>query len=493
MQQAIQEKFILDVLANFASYRTYYKVAQRSETEDPELARHAAVKAIAKYVSLHERQFELKAEVVAEHFRQHTIHKIDGKAKAMWVTRSRLHAVRSCQALRRYIERRGYPIGVLVAFSGTVTDPATGSDYTERSMNDFPDTETRDRFKSDQFRILVVAEKYQTGYDEPLLHTMFVDKKLEDVKAVQTLSRLDRIWKGKSDTFVLDFENPPDRIQDAFRPFYNGTITEADDPNILYNALDAVEAFGILRADEIERVAAILAKRSPSSADHTRLYGLLEPAVTRFKEELGSESQEDFRTKATHYGRLYSFMGQILPYTDARAEKYYAYLRLLLRRLPGRGEHGLDLGDKLQLSAMRVEQAGKHVLSLDQGQEELPGFSGEGDGSALTEDEKSRLSELIQLINERFGTNLGPADQLAFEQIAHDMATDGDLIETAKANTEVNFRFGFDRKFEQKVLDRAEANEALFARILADSDFAEVVKRAVSAEVYERARQQAAG
>ena len=493
MRQAIDEGFIIDVLANFVSYKTYYKVAQRSETEDPELAKREAVKAIARYVSLHERQFELKAEVVAEHFRQRTAHKINGQAKAMWVTRSRLHAVRSYQALSRYLQRRGYPIGVLVAFSGTVTDPVTGEEYTERSMNDFPETETPDRFRTDKYRILVVAEKYQTGYDEPLLHTMFVDKKLEDVKAVQTLSRLNRWWKGKGDTFVLDFENPPDRIQEAFKPFYNGTITEADDPNILYNALDAVEAFGILREEEIQRVATVLAKRSPTSADHTRLYGLLEPARNRFTEELSSESQEDFRTKATHYVRLYSFIGQILPYTDARAETYYAYLRLLLRRLPGREEHGLDLGDKLFLSAMRVDQAGKHNLSLDQGQEELPGFGGTGDGSAPREDEKNRLSELIQLINERFGTNLGPADQLVFEQIAHHMASDDELIETAKANTEDNFRFGFDRKFEPLVLDRYEASDALFARILADKEFGEIVRRAMAAEVYERARQQGVG
>ena len=485
MRQAIEEGFILDVLENYTTYATYYKVGRRQEVEDPELPERQATRAIARFVSLHERQFDEKAEIVVEHFRQHTQSKIGGEAKAMWVTASRLHAVRSFFALRKYIERKKYPIGVLVAFSGEIEDH--GVTYREGSINGFSEAALPDEFKKPAFRILVVAEKYQTGYDQPLLHTMFVDKSLKDVKAVQTLSRLNRMHVAKQDTFVLDFVNQATQIQDAFRPYYEGTVTDATDPNLLYNAAHLLESYGVLRDDEMSAVMAILAKSTPAAGDHARLYRLMDPALARFK-NLSEEDQDGFRDAARRYTRLYAFIGQILPYSDADAERRYRFVRALLTVLPRPQAGGLDLGDRLLLTHLRLEKTGTHDLRLDHGQGELPGFGGDGTGSTKPDDPQTHLSALIQAINERFGLNLGRGDQLVLESLAEDMSTDGELIEKAKANDEENFRFGFDRKFEPLVLDRYEANDALFGKILSDPDFADLVRRLIAKDVYTRIR-----
>jgi type I restriction enzyme R subunit len=486
MRQAIEEGFILDVLANYTTYASYYKVGQKSAEEDPELPKREATAAIARWVSLHERQFAEKASVIAEHVQRHTAKKIGGKAKAMWVTRSRLHAVRSYHALRRYIEEKRYDIGVTVAFSGSIVD--SGKEYTESGINGFSEGKLPEEFAKDNFQILVVAEKYQTGYDEPLLHTMFVDKKLENVKAVQTLSRLNRKHAGKEDTFVLDFVNEPALIQEAFKPYFEGAITEATDPNLLYNALDKVHSFGVIEEDDVEALIAILAKPIPAPSDHAKLLRLLDPAIERFK-SLSEEDQLEFRDAARRFVRLYAFLGQILPYTDARAEKLYAYIRTLLRRLPQQKEGRLDLGDRLLLTHLRIEKTGDHDLSLDHGQGELPGFGGDGRGPQV-DDERDHLSELIRVINDRFGANLGKADQLVVEALTEHMSGDSELRAAAHANTEENFRFGFDKKFESMVLDRYEANEALFGKVLGDPEWGDLFRQFLARAVYEQIRSQ---
>lgn len=484
MRQAIEEGFILDVLANYTTYVTYYKVGQKSEEEDPELPKREATAAIARWVSLHERQFAEKATVVAEHVRRHTSKKIGGQAKAMWVTRSRLHAVRSYHALRRYIEEKGYDMGVVVAFSGSIVD--AGKEYTEHGLNNISVDKLPAEFAKDKYQILIVAEKYQTGYDEPLLHTMFVDKKLENVKAVQTLSRLNRKHAGKDDTFVLDFVNNPDQIQEAFKPYFEGAITEATDPNLLYNALDKVETFGVIDEDDVEALIAILAKPLPTPSDHAKLLRLLDPAMERFK-NLDEMDQLEFRDAARRFVRLYAFLGQILPYTDARAEKYYAYVRTLLHRLPQKKAGRLDLGERLLLTHLRIAETGDYDLSLDHGQEELPGFGGDGRGPQV-EDERDHLSELIKVINDRFGANLGKADQLVVEALTEHMSTDVELRAAAHANSEENFRFGFDKKFEAMVLDRYEANEALFGKVLSDPQWGSLFREFVARAVYQQIR-----
>jgi type I restriction enzyme R subunit len=230
MRQAIEEGFIHDVLRNYTTYATYYRLA-KAVADDPEVDRARATQAVARFVSLHPHNLAQKPEVMVEHFRSFTRKKISGRAKAMLVTRSRLHAVRYKLAFDKYLKERGYKdIGVLVAFSGTVDDG--GVEYTEPGMNSLPMTQLPETFAADKFHILIVAEKYQTGFDQPLLHTMFVDKKLDGLQAVQTLSQLNRTCHGKQDTFVLDFANRAEEVKEAFKPFYEQTeVEECVDPN----------------------------------------------------------------------------------------------------------------------------------------------------------------------------------------------------------------------------------------------------------------------
>jgi type I restriction enzyme R subunit len=486
MRQAIEEEFIFDVLANYTTYATYYRVGQRA-TEDPEVDRRRANAAIARWVSLHERQLDEKAELVIEHFLRHTQAKIGGRARAMWVTASRPHAVRSYFALRRYVALKGYDIGVLVAFSGTIN--VDGIDYSEPELNGFSESALRREFRRENaFRILVVADKYQTGYDEGLLHTMFVDRRLDGVRAVQTLSRLNRLQEGKEDTFVLDFANRAEAIQEAFRPFYEATITEPTDPNILYNAMDAVEQATVIDPAEVDAVVQILFRPVAEPGDHAALYAALQPAVERVA-ALTEDNAAEFRGHLERFTKLYSFVSQILPAPDAEAEKLYQYGSLLLRRLPGRGEGGLSLGDHLILTHLRLAKTGDHDLSLsDGGSVMLPGFGGDGAGTHRTEEVKALLSELLRMVNERFGMDLGKADQLVFEQIIEEMVDDPELAATANANSLENFRFGFDRKFEPAVMERYDSNIALIDRLLSDERLSELVRGYLVGEVYERLR-----
>ena len=262
MRQAIEEGFILDVLKNYMTYRMYYKIA-KSIPDDPELDSVAGVRAILNYESLHPHNIAQKTAIMLEHFRNVTMHKIGGKAKAMVVTPSRLHAVRYLQEFKRQIKEKGYAdLDVLVAFSGEVVD--NGETFTEEKLNKTKDDETikekalPEAFHTDEFGMLIVAEKYQTGFDEPLLHTMFVDKKLSSVKAVQTLSRLNRTTRGKQDTFVLDFVNSAEDIRKSFEPYYEETVLEEEtNPNVVYDLKNTLDEFHVYLQMEIEKFAAI--------------------------------------------------------------------------------------------------------------------------------------------------------------------------------------------------------------------------------------------
>ncbi|MDE3111726.1 MAG: type I restriction endonuclease subunit R [Chloroflexota bacterium] len=496
MRQAIEEGFILDPLTNYVTYKTYWKVAKRIAEQDPIVDRARAAASIAKYVSLHPANFAQRAELIVEQVRRETLTKIGGRAKAMVVTRSRLHAVRMKQAIDRYISEKGYDVRALVAFSGTVeTD---GLKYTEAGMNGFGIKQLPAEFVSqepdprrpgqlrEKFHILVVAEKYQTGYDEPLLHTMFVDKKLDGLRAVQTLSRLNRPAPGKVDTFVLDFANEPDDIQEAYKPYYDVTLTQPTDPNVLYNRNDDVMDAGVIDRADVDEFVRVLTKGGANA--HPKLVGLTERARERFK-ALSKDDRDEFRSALQAYCRLYTFLGQIVPFADKDLEKLYLYGKFLLTRLEREAAGALDLGKDVVLTHLRTELKGTHDLSLQKGQVELPGFRGEGRGKEH-EPTRSPLSEIIQLLNERFGTALTSTDELYFQQIIESMAADENVAELARVNTLENFRIGFDSSFEAKVIDRREANEAIFERLMDNQEFADVVKRALAQIVYERVRDQ---
>jgi type I restriction enzyme R subunit len=481
MRQAIEERFINDVLQHYTTYQTYFRLAQAGE-EDPDVSVSEASRAIARYVTLHPSVVEQKAAIVVEHFRRSTRDRIGGRAKAMVVCRSRLSALRFKLAIDSYAREHGHgDVPTLVAFSGTVSDG--GVEYTEPNMNGFPESRTAEEFASDAYRILVVAEKFQTGFDQPLLHTMFVDKKLEFVNAVQTLSRLNRIHPEKDDTFVLDFVNEAEMVRRAFAPYYDASVAVPTDPNELYDAWREVDRFGVVRPEDVEAFAR--AYFGGAHGAQSQLYALLDVARDRFT-DLDEADQEEFRTWLKRFVSRYGFISQVLPMADTEMEKRYANCRLLETRLPSEPSGSMDLGDQVEMTHLRVRKTGDHDLSLEQGGRVLHAF-GEG-GPEGYEDLLAPLSELIQRLNERFGADLSEADRLHLEGIAADMVADPDVQQQAAANTEENFGIEFDQRFQDAVASRMNQAEELTIRILDEPEFRADVMRALMPRVYERAR-----
>jgi type I restriction enzyme, R subunit len=485
MRQAIEEGFILDVLANYTTYDTYYRI-EKAITDDPAYETAKARAAIARFLQLHPHNLAQKAEMIVEHYRQHTRKKIGGKAKAMVVTSSRLHAVRYKLAIDRYVREQGYTdVHALVAFSGTVFD--AGDQFSEPSMNEFPESETATRFGEGDYQVLVVAEKFQTGYDQPLLHTMFVDKPLTGLHAVQTLSRLNRIHADKTDTFVLDFRNDAEEIRKAFEPYYDATVAIPTDPNVLYDTRRDLDSYDVLRADEIENAARLLATLG-DERDHGKVYALLDPAVERFK-ALPESQQDEFRGALGRFVHVYSFLAQIVSFNDTKLEGDYLYARALATLLPGSREGRLDLGQEVELTHLRLEKTFEGSISLDHGAGEVRTiFDGRG---PQHEPEPMHLSKIVQIINERFGLKLTDADQVLFDQFERAWIEDQTLAAQAKQNDLANFQFAFDKTFMNTIITRMDTNNEIFKRVLDDQDFRTLLADYYVKKVYEQLREAA--
>ena len=385
MRQAVAEGFILDVLSGYTTYSVYYKLANTHPRNDPEIESRKGRAVLARFASLHPYALEAKAEVIVEHFRQKTAGKIDGRAKAMVVTRSRLHAVRTQAALAAYISKKGYdkgerPLRTLVAFSGAVIDPnmPDAPGVTEAQINGFSESQLPKQFHGDDYQVLVVAEKYQTGFDEPLLHTMYVDKKLSGVAAVQTLSRLNRTHPGKSDTFVLDFANTAEEIKKAFEPFFEESFATPTEPNVLYTMEHDLMAAQIL--SRVEMDAAVAALLSEDPALQSVIYGNLDPAGGRFA-ALDEDSQEAFRRTLEHFCRAYAFVAQVMPWADADLERLFLYGRLLLLELPAGDNAPMpQLSKSVQLTHLRIAVASDDAIALAGTGEPDSALPGEGKG-----------------------------------------------------------------------------------------------------------------
>lgn len=487
MKQAIDEGFILDVLANYTTYKRYYRL-EKAIRDDPDYDEALARKAIARFVDLHPHNLSQKAEIIVEHFREHVRHRIGGRAKAMVVTSSRLHAVRYKLAIDRHIREHGYAdIAALVAFSGKVIDDS-GDEFTEPGMNHLPESETAERFGSDDYQVLIVAEKFQTGFDQPLLHTMYVDKVLTGLNAVQTLSRLNRIAPGKDETFVLDFRNEVEEIQEAFKPWFETTIATPTDPNLLYDTNRAVRSFDVIHDDEVAAVVAAL-QFDAGSQGHGAVYSALDPALDRFG-LLSEDDQTAFRDALTRFVNVYGFLSQIVSFTDAALERDWLYCRALDACLPGREAERLDLGSEVQLSHLRIEQTYQGTASLAEGQGTVRAvFDGRG---KQHEPDQAPLSEIIKVINERFGLNLDDSDRLLLEQYKAEMVADEELAAQARANDLEHFRIVFDRKFLNHIVARMGDNEAIFKRILDDEEFRGLLFDAYLRDVYDTLREGAA-
>jgi type I restriction enzyme R subunit len=493
MRQAIEEGFILDVLKNYTTYKTYYKLLKSVE-DDPQVEKKKAAQALARFMSLHPHNIAQKTEVMVEHFRAYTHHKIGGRAKAMVVTSSRLHAVRYKVSFDKYLTEKGYTdIKALVAFSGTVFDPeAPGVDYTEVGMNKgIKEKELPKKFESDEYQVLLVAEKYQTGFDQPLLHTMYVDKRLSGIQAVQTLSRLNRIHPMKEDTFVLDFVNDPQEILNSFQPYYEQTnIGERADPRQLYEIQAKMEAKQIYYKQEVEEFSKIFYKPRVSQipTDHAKINACIDPAVSRFK-NLEPAAQEEFRGQLVAYRNLYGFLSQVIPFQDSDLEKLYSYVRFLLVKLPVIRGPIYNFDDEVALNYYRLEKISQGSLDLQKGK----GGKISGPIAVGTGKEKGgriELSKLIDQLNDRFSTEFKPADQLFFDSIKEDAVANSNLQEAAHANSMENFGYVFDKALKDLFIDRMDQNEEITAKFINEKEFRDFVSRILTEQVYKQIRKE---
>jgi type I restriction enzyme, R subunit len=501
MRQAIEEGFILDVLKNYTTYKTYYRLI-KSIQDDPQVSKSKAAKALARFMSLHPHNLAQKTEVMLEHFQTFTRHKIGRRAKAMVVTGSRLHAIRYKQEFDRQIEEKAYTgIKTLVAFSGTVEDPdVPGVSYTEPDMNrdkhgnKIKEKELPEKFAGEDYQLLIVAEKYQTGFDQPLLHSMYVDKRLDGIQAVQTLSRLNRTCPGKEDTFVLDFVNNAEDIQNAFKPYYEQTIIgEKAEPRQLYELQGKLEGMQVFYRGDVDSFCKIFfkPKEVQSPSDHAMMNSFLDPAVGRFR-QLEEEDQDEFRGLLNTFRNLYGFLSQVIPFQDSDLEKLYTFARFLASKLPRRSSgQKYIFDDEVALKFYRLQKISEGSIRLDQG-DNVPVEGPTAVGTGKSKDTQVELSRLIDAINERFGTDFTQADELFFHQLREEAVSDENLRQAATANTLDNFRYVFVKALENLFIDRMESNEEIFAKYMNDAEFKKVVSEHLLKQVYEQIRKEGA-
>ncbi len=498
MRQAIEEDFILDVLKNYTTYKTYFRLLQTAES-DPKMPKKKAMKKLTKFLHLHPYNIEQKTEIIVEHFRQHVKQKLNGMAKAMVVTGSRLQAIRYMLSFQRYIAENHYKdIRPLVAFSGTVKDPDSGIEYTEPGMNidvvtgkNISESQLPDKFDTSDYQILLVANKYQTGFDQPLLCAMYVDKRLDGVQAVQTLSRLNRTYGGKEPPFVLDFVNETEGIYEAFKPYYDATtLQEASDPGHLEVLKHELDGFQVYYWSEVEAFAQIfylpLYKQNPS--DHARMQKYIQPAVDRYR-GLDDEQKEGFYEKITAYVRFYSFISQIIPYSDKELEMLYSFGRFLIPHLDA-GDDGVNPHPEKEvvLEYYRIEKAMSGSIVVED--ETTYGVkSPTAVGTGRAKDEEKPLSEIIQALNERFGTDFKEEDRLFFEQIKEKAGQDERVIQTAKTNSLEKFQLGIRKIIESLMMQRMAENDQIVTKYMDDDDFQKTVFPILAREIYKDIRE----
>jgi len=471
MRQAIEEGFILDVLASYTTHKAYWRLLKTVE-DDPRYDKQKAAYLLRSFVDLHPHAIAEKVRICVEHFVAQVQAKIGGQAKAMIVTRSRRHAVRYRLAVDRYLSEKGHPFKALVAFSGTVEDG--GQSYTEPGMNGLPETQTAKAFERSEYRFLIVANKFQTGFDQPLLHTMYVDKKLGGVNAVQTLSRLNRTYPPtKTDTLVLDFANEADEIKAAFEPYYEATIlSEATDPNLLYEIQSRLAGFPVYTTPDVDRFASAY---FGAKTTQDQLYQILAPVVERAR-ALPETERHDFRGQLTDYVRLYVFLAQILTFVDADLEKLHVFAKYLRRLLPADHEElPREVQQNIDMESYRIQQTGSGRITLERKGGTVDPVSTKRDPVPQPE-EMEALSRIIAELNERFGLNLGPEHRVTLGQMMERLDVDPGLDASARVNTRENVRLTFDQKVDHAIQDIVDSNFDLYKRITDDPAFGAAVK-----------------
>ena len=494
MKQAIEEGFILDVLANYTTYKQYFRLLSTADSHI-ELPKHKAKKELMRFVNLHPSVISQKVEIIIEHFQSVTRHKIGGYAKAMVVTGSREAAVRYKLAFDEYIAEKGYEgIKSLVAFSGKVILPEqTEKEYSEPGMNGgIKETELPEQFDSDNYQVLLVADKYQTGFDQPLLHTMFVDKVLSSVQAVQTLSRLYRTAKGKEDTFVLDFVNDREDIYAAFKPYYQRTeLGEIPDDEKLASLGNTLDEWKIYTQNDIDEFAGVWfgGGTTPTHSEHKKLNAIIDKAIEKYlhisdEPEHNEEQQKLFKSQLQSYLNLYLFVSQILPYADSIHEKRYVYLKALMMKLPrGKQSEKLDLSKMAILQYYRLQQIGEGSIKLNEGEAEpQKGSTDVGTGQvSLTEE----LDKLIKELNETFTTEFTLADQLFFESIEKFARENPDIVDAANNNPLPSFMNYFNTQVDDLLVGLFEQFGESVSKVLNNPQIKNKVCRRLAKQIYD--------
>ncbi|ODS31323.1 MAG: DEAD/DEAH box helicase [Candidatus Scalindua rubra] len=480
MMQAIEEGFILDVLENYMTYKTYFKLVKMIE-DDPEYEKRKATAVLKRYVDIHEHAIKKKTEIMLDHFYRKVKGKINGKAKAMVVTRSRLHAVRYKQEFERQLKEKGSNVKALVAFTGTIKDD--GHEFTESNMNGFPESQTVNKFDTDEYRIMIVAYKFQTGFDQELLQTMYVDKKLQKVNAVQTLSRLNRTSSGKDAVYVLDFVNETDDIKKGFQPYYETTIlSEGTDPNILYEIERDILRFDIIDKSEID----VFTEFWHSTEDQSKLHRVLEPAIDRFK-GLSKEDKFTFKDNLRRYTKAYGFITQLVSFKDVSLEKLYLYCRFLLKKLPlDKDSLPREVVESIDMDRYRIKPTYKGGITLEKKEGELAPMTTDEKQPPVSEFEK--LSAIIAKVNEIGSTHFNEDDKVKFTRLADTIYDDEYFQESMKTNTKSNLKLLFKKLFDNVMADMYESDFNFYKKIEENQSVKDLIKDNLFEDVFKRAR-----
>jgi type I restriction enzyme R subunit len=465
MKQAIEENFILDVLQNYTTYQSFYGLFKRI-VDDPQFDKVKAQKKLRIYVESHIQAIEKKTALMICHFMESVIKrkKINGLAKAMLVTSSRRNAVKYKKAFDKYLADTGNSFKAIVAFSGDIDG------QTEASLNHFSSASIPDEFKKSEYRFLIVANKYQTGFDQPLLHTMYVDKKLGGVNAVQTLSRLNRTTSGKTDTFVLDFANTSEEIKKSFDPFFETTILgEATDPNKLFDLQSALDAFQVYTPEQVQVFSESLITNVPVD----QLHSILDAAAVVFRNNLTAEQQDDFRAKCKTYVRLYVFLAQIIPFVNPYLERLYLFLNHLQNKLGKQQEEDLAQGilDNIDMENLRYQLEATTNIVLQQGDELKPIPTEMRTGAA--EPEMEYLSNIVKAFNDRFGTTFTNEDKVKkmTQDLMQDVANDQEFVNAFKHSDTQNAKITFEDVLKRKLIDHIETNFEVFKEYNDNKEF----------------------
>lgn len=477
MRQAIEEKFILDVLENFTHWNQYFHLLKKAK-EDKAFDKKKATALLRQFAGVHTHAVKKKARIMVDHFREKVEHTLEGKAKAMIVTRSRLHAVRYALAVREYLEELGNPFEALVAFTGTVKDEETNAEYTEAKMNGFSEDKLRLRFEAPQRKILIVASKYQTGFDQPLLKAMYVDRKLSGVTAVQTLSRLNRTHPGKEDVVVLDFENDPEHIAKQFQPFYDRIkLTKEVDPSKLYDIRSDLDDYGIHTPAAVNAFCEVFYSKGNNEARIAKLHGITRPVVELYR-QMDQNDRKNYKSQMRDYVKLYGFLSQLVSFTDPRLEKLFAFAGFVVKKLPSDGKPlPTEVLNMTDLDNYKPRETGTKKIELKRGEAEVKPKN-YGATSVAEPEFAEPLSKIIEELNQQFGTKFTEEDRVVIEQLEQKLGQDPQLDQQVAAGSKQAARMSFEEVAQDLLHDLIDSNFRFYKKVQDDQE--------ISKELFDR-------